>query len=56
MDHGRDEFCYYGTILQRNYWKMTILWSFSDNFSVKFHGKKKLGAKTGLSNQICVMT
>ena len=27
-------------ILQRNYSKMTILWSFSYNFFVKFHGKK----------------
>ena len=29
-----------GTISQRNYRKMTILWSFSYNFFVKFHGKK----------------
>ena len=27
-------------ILQRNYRKMTILWSFSNNSFVKFHGTK----------------
>ena len=31
--------CYKGTILQRNYRKITILWSFSYNSFVKFHGK-----------------
>ena len=30
---------YKGTILQKNYRKMTILWSFSYNSLVKFHGK-----------------
>ena len=30
------ELCYKVTILQRNYWKMDILWSFSYNFFVKF--------------------
>ena len=30
---------YRGTILQRNYRKMAILWSFSCNSFVKFHGK-----------------
>ena len=29
-----------GTILQRNYRKATILWSFSYNSFVKFHGEK----------------
>ena len=28
-----------GTILQKNYGKMTILWPFSHNSFVKFHGK-----------------
>ena len=31
MDHVISEPCYDGTILQRNYRKMTILWSFSYN-------------------------
>ena len=31
---------YIGTIFQMNYRKMTILWSFSFNSFVKFHGKK----------------
>ena len=31
--------CYKGTILQRNYRKMTIKWPFSYNTFVKFHGK-----------------
>ena len=34
------ELCYKGTILQRNYRKMTILWSFSYHSFVKFCGKK----------------
>ena len=34
------ESCYNGTILQRNYRKMTILWSFSYNSFVNFHGTK----------------
>ena len=34
------ELCYKGTILQRNYRKMTIKWSFSLNSFVKFHCKK----------------
>ena len=33
------ELCYKGIILQNNYMKMTILWSFSYNSFVKFHGK-----------------
>ena len=39
MDHVISESCYKGMILQRNYRKMTILWSFSYNPFVKFHGK-----------------
>ena len=34
------ESCYNGTILQRNYRKMTMKWSFSYNSFIKFHGKK----------------
>ena len=34
------ESCFVRTILQRNYRKMTIKWSFSYNFFVKFHGEK----------------
>ena len=33
-----------GTILQRNYRKITILWSFSYNSLVKFHDGKKSGS------------
>ena len=40
MDHVKSESFYKGGILQRTYRKMTILWSFSYNFFVKFHGKK----------------
>ena len=46
MDHVISELCYRGTILQGNYRKMTILWSFSYNSFVKFHGKIILGATT----------
>ena len=35
------ELCYKGTILHRNYRKITILWSFSYNSFVKFHDMKK---------------
>ena len=34
------ESCYNGTILQRNYRIITILWSFSNYSYVKFYGKK----------------
>ena len=34
-----DESSYKWTILQRNYRKMTILWSFSYSAFLKFHGK-----------------
>ena len=39
MDHVISELCYKGTILQRNYRKMTIVWSFFYTSFVKFHGK-----------------
>ena len=39
MDHVITVSCYKGTILQKNYRKMTILWSFSYNSFVKFNGK-----------------
>ena len=37
MDSGISESCYKGIILQRNYRKTTILWSFSYYSFVKFH-------------------
>ena len=40
MDSIISEPCYSGAILQMNYKKMTITWSFSYNAFVKFHGKK----------------
>ena len=43
LDYAAIEFCYKGTNLQRNYRKMTIIWSFSYKFFIKFHGKT-LGA------------
>ena len=46
MDCAISELCYRhdkGTILQKNYLKMTILWSFSNNYFVKLHGQKKIG-------------
>ena len=36
-DHAMSEPCYKGTILQKNYRKMTIIWSFFINSFVKFH-------------------
>ena len=36
MDTVISELCYRGKILQRNYKKMTILWSFSYTSFVKF--------------------
>ena len=41
VDQIVSAFSYEETILQRNYRKMTILWSLSCNSLVKFHGKKK---------------
>ena len=40
MDSAISELCCKGTILQRNYRKMTIPWPFSYNSFVKFHVKK----------------
>ena len=42
MDLVISERCYKGIIFHRSYKKMTIcmLWSFSCNSFVKFHGKK----------------
>ena len=40
MDHVISEPCYNETILQRNYRKMTISWSFPYNPFVKFHNEK----------------
>ena len=40
MDRVLSQPCYKGTILQRNYRKITIIWSFSYNLFVKFHGEK----------------
>ena len=37
MDHVISELWDKGIILQRNYRKINILWSFSFNFFVKFH-------------------
>ena len=39
MDHATSKSCYKGKILQNNYRKMTIAWSFSFNSLVMFHGK-----------------
>ena len=44
MEHVIREPCYKGTVLQRNYRKITISWSFFYNFFVKFNGKKKFGS------------
>ena len=38
------ELFYIGPILQRNYRKMTITWSFFYSSFVKFHSKKKIRA------------
>ena len=40
MDHVISEMCYKGTILQRNYRKMTILWSFFYSYFVNSMVKK----------------
>ena len=39
MYHVLGKSCFKGAILQKNYRKITISWSFSYNFFVKFHGK-----------------
>ena len=43
MDLVISKLCYKETILQKNFWKMTIAWSFSYNSIVKLYGKKKIG-------------
>ena len=40
LDYVISEMCSKGEILQRNYRKMTISWSFSYNSFRKFHGKR----------------
>ena len=40
MDCVIGEQCFKGIVLQRNYKKMTMKWSFSYNSFVKFNGKK----------------
>ena len=40
MGHVISDLCYKGTILKKNYRKMTSSWSFSYNSFVKFYGKK----------------
>ena len=47
MDPVISELCHRGTILQRNYRKITILWSFSYTFFVKFCGKKIMEPQHG---------
>ena len=42
MDCVISEPSYKGTVLQRNYMKVTISWSFFYNSLVKFHVKKNL--------------
>ena len=42
MDGALHEPCCKVTILQSNYRKMTIPWSFSRNYFVKYYGKKNL--------------
>ena len=46
LDCAIIELCNKWTILQRDYRKMTISWSFSYNSLVKFHVKKNIGATT----------
>ena len=45
IHHVISELCYKGSILQRNYLKMTISWQFSYNSFVIFHGKRILEPK-----------
>ena len=37
IDNAISEICYKGTITQRNFREMTILWSFSNNSFVNFN-------------------
>ena len=46
--------CCKGTILQKNCMKMTILWSFSYNSFVKFHGRKILRATAKLLQDVAL--
>ena len=39
MNRVVSELCYKGTLLQRNYWKISSLWSFYYNSFVKFHSE-----------------
>ena len=55
MDSVMSESYYKGTILQRNYRKMTILWSFSYNSFIKFHGKKFGSHSMAVSYPRCVL-
>ena len=53
MDCVTSEPCHKGTILHRNYRKMTIKWSFSYNFFVIFYGKKWTHNMTVLYPNLC---
>ena len=55
MDSVISESCYTGTILQRNYRKMTILWSFPYNSFVKFQVKHNMTVlyPNLCSNEVC---
>ena len=56
MEHVTHELCYIVTILHRNYRKMTISWSFSNNSFVKFHDKIILEPQHNYYFQISVIT
>ena len=53
MYHVASESCYEGIILQRNYRKMTILWSFAYNSFVKFYVKNMGHNMTLLYPNLC---
>ena len=55
MDCLLSKSSYKGTILQRHYRKMTILWSYSYNSFVKHHGEKQYGSHnmTPLYQNMC---
>ena len=55
MDRVISGLRYKGTILQRNYRKMAILWSFFHNFFVNFHGKKIWETHDDVIIQFCVI-
>ena len=50
MDGVTSDSCYKGTLLQRNYRKMTISWSFSYNFFLKIIGSHNI---TVLYPKVC---